>query len=326
MIPLMIAGAAMSIAGSAMGARSARQQKLAAQQAEEMRRQAAQQYSTGMTNLAAEYQRRARFTPVGVTSGFGRAYQGENGEMISELSPEYAAARSGMLGLAQDELGRLKNFDPNALAAERYRTMQSLLAPERALQAEGMFAKLNAKGLTGLSVNDGSGRSYNPLMGGLQRGWADADTRLGLESQDWAENQRRTGLGLLSGLYGQAAQFDQLGLQNLDRSQNWSSMQNQYNMNAMNNEFGMHQNALQAILNSYDPNAQNQATILQGTGAGSAAIGSGLTSLGSTLMGAGGGAGGLIGMLMQQRAQGAGTGMGFSGPNAAAPYTPGVNF
>lgn len=315
MIPLMIAGAAMSVAGGLMGARSARQQKLAAQQAEEMRRRAAGEYATGMTNLAAEYQRRAKFTPVGVTSGFGRAYQGENGEMISELSPEYAQARSGMFGLAQDELARLKNFDPNALAAERYKTMQGLLAPDRALQTEGMFAKLNAKGLTGLSVNDGSGRSYNPLMGGMQRGWADADTRLGLESQDWAENQRRTGMGLLSGLYGQAAQFDQLGLQNLDRSQNWSSMQNQYNLNTMNNEFGMHQNALQAILASYTPMAQNQSTILQGTGAGSAAIGSGLTSIGSAMMG---GSGGLAGMfastnrptispwMLDQRARGGG--------------------
>jgi hypothetical protein len=291
MIPMMIAGGLSSLAGGLFGSRSARQQRLAAQQAEEMRRQAAQQYSTGMTNLASEYQRRARFTPVGVTSGIGRAYQGENGEMVSELSPEYAKARGNMLGLADMEMQRLRNFDPNALAADRFRTMQGLLAPDRALQTEGMFSKLNAKGLTGLSVNDGSGRSYNPLMGGMQRGWADADTRLALESQDWAENQRRTGMGLLSGLYGQATQFDQLGFQNLDRAQNWSTMQNQFNLNTLNQEFGMHENALQAVLNSYNPQAVNQNTMLQGTGVGSAAIGSGLTSLGNMLMSGGGSSG-----------------------------------
>ncbi len=132
MIPMMIAGGLSSLAGGLFGSRSARQQRLAAQQAEEMRRQAAQQYSTGMTNLASEYQRRARFTPVGVTSGIGRAYQGENGEMVSELSPEYAKARGNMLGLADMEMQRLRNFDPNALAADRFRTMQGLLAPDRA--------------------------------------------------------------------------------------------------------------------------------------------------------------------------------------------------
>ena len=301
MIPLMIAGAVMSMAGSAMGARSARQQKLAAQQAEEMRRQAAGQYQTGMVNLAQEYQRRAKFTPVGVTSGMGRTYMGSDGNMVSELSPEYQLGRNNMFDLANMEMGRLRNFDPNALAADRFRTMQGLLAPDRALQTEGMFNKLRAKGLTGLSVDDGSGRSYNPLMGGMQRGWADADTRLGLESQDWAENQRRTGLGLLSGLYGEARNFDQANLQNLDRSQNWSSLMNQYNLNTMNTEFGMHENALQAVLNSYNPNPQNQNTILQGTGAGSAAIGSGLTSIGSAMMGGGGGMAGMLGQLMQSR-------------------------
>ena len=296
MIPLMIAGAAMSAAGGLMGARSARQQKLAAQQMEELRRQAGREYNTGMTSLADQYQQRARFTPYGVTSGFGRAYQNEAGDMVSELSPEYAGARGTMFELANAERERLKNFDPNALAAQRFGTMQSLLAPDRAMQTEGMFNKLRSKGLLGLETNDGSGRAYNPLMGGMQRGFADADMRLGLESQDWAENQRRTGMGLLSGLYGQAAQFDQYGLQNLDRSQNWTSMGNQFNLNTLNNEMQMRQGGLMAILNSYNPNAQNQQTILQGTGAGTAAIGSGLTSFGSALMGgASGGMGGMLG-------------------------------
>lgn len=305
MIPLMIAGAAMSVAGGLMGARAARQQKLAAQQAEELRRQAGREYATGMNTLADEYQQRARFTPVGVTSGIGRSYQDANGNMVSELSAPYQGARDTMLGLAGSEVERMQGFDPNALAASRYGAMQSLFAPDRAMQAEGMFSKLRAKGLLGLETDDGSGRRYNPLMGGMQRGWADQDMRLGLEAQDWAENQRRTGMGLISSLYGQAAGFDQLGFQNLDRSQNWSAMSNQAQQNALMNEYQMRQGGLQAILQSYNPNAVNQSAIMQGTGAGTAAIGSGLTSIGSTLMGAGGGVGGMLGGMtgptMQQR-------------------------
>lgn len=304
MIPLMIAGAVMAAAGSAMGARSARQQKLAAQQAEEQRRLAAQTYSGGMVNLAQEYQRRAQFRPVGITSGIGRTFQNEAGDMEVALNPAYAEGRAGMFNLANQELRRLQNFDPRALAAQRYGDMQALLAPDRAMQTEGMFSKLRAKGLLGLETDDGSGRRYNPLMGGMQRGFADQDLKLGLESQDWADNQRRTGMGLLSGLYNQGMQFDQAGLQQLQHAQNWSSMFNQYGLNTMNKEFGFHEDALKAVLDSYNPNAQNQSTILQGTGAGSAAIGSGLTSIGSMMMGGGGGGmAGMLGSLMQNRAQ-----------------------
>jgi hypothetical protein len=215
---------------------------------QQQRSAAYNQYGSELTSLGNQYGEASKFNPVGVRTGFGRAYMNENGEMVSELDPRYAQQRDQYGNLFQSEYDRMMNFDPEALAADRYAKMQSLVAGNRAEQQEGMFGTLLRKGLIGAGATDGTGRFSNPLMSGMQRGWADEDTKMALNSMEFADQRRREGLGLLSGFTNNMMGIDSRGDNLLSQSYNWSGMTNQHNLNALGTQYNMYGDAAGARL------------------------------------------------------------------------------
>lgn len=250
----MVGGAVIGGLSGLLGGRSAKRQRQEAERMDQQRRAAYSQYGQELTNLGSRYGEEATFRPVGVRTQFGRTFQDpETGEMVSELDPRYAARRGQFDTLFNQEYERLQGFDPEKLAADRYGMMQRLVAGNRAEQMEGAYGTLLRKGLLGGAARDGSGRVSNPLVAGLQRGYADEDTKLALEAMNFADQRRLQGLGLLSGLQGQVAGIDMRGNDLLSQGYNWSGMTNAHRLSALGNEYGMYQGGLNAMLQSRLP-------------------------------------------------------------------------
>jgi hypothetical protein len=261
-----VGGAVLGGISGLLGSRSARKQRQEQERRDQERRAAYNWYGGEMTNLANRYGEDSKFNAVGVRTGFGRSYRDpQTGEMVSELDPRYSQMRDQYGNLFQSEYDRMMNFDPEALAADRYAKMQKLVAGNRADQQEGMFGTLLRKGLIGAGATDGTGRVSNPLMAGMQRGWADEDTKMALESMGFADARRVQGLGLLSGLSGNMMGIDARGDNLMDQSYKWSGMTNTHNLNALGAQYDMYGQGLRGMLQGRLPaefvsDARNQET------------------------------------------------------------------
>lgn len=234
-----IGGAIIGGLSGLLGSRSARR---AAQEAaqQDAQRRAAQLWGAGEYNrLGSQYGEQAEFIPQGVRTQFGRMYQTPEGEMATELDPRWAAQRDQFGSLFNQEYDRLQGFDPTKLAADRYATMQRLLAPDRAAKTESTMGMLLRKGLIGSAANDGTGAVTNPFMSSLQRSFADEDTKLGLEAMDFADRRRLQGLGLLTGFSNQMQGIDARGDNLLSQGYQWSGMMNNHNLARLNNQYNM---------------------------------------------------------------------------------------
>lgn len=249
----MIGGAILGGVSGLLGNRSAKKQRQEMERMAQQRAAAYGQYGTDLTNLANQYGEASKFNAVGVRTGFGKSYMDENGQMVSELDPRYAQQRDQYGNLFQSEYDRMMNFDPQALAADRYAKMQSLVAGNRADQQEGMFGTLLRKGLIGAGATDGTGRMSNPLMSGMQRAWADEDTKQALSAMEFADQRRREGMGLLTGFTNNMMGIDARGNDLLSQSYNWSGMVDQRNRAMLDNQYGMFADAAKARLTGMLP-------------------------------------------------------------------------
>lgn len=244
-----LAGGVIGGLSGLLGSRSAKKQRQEQERRDQERRAAYNWYGGEMTNLANRYGEDSKFNAVGVRTQFGQAYRDpETGEMVTQLDPRYSQMRDQYGNLFQSEYDRMLNFDPEALAADRYKKMQSLVAGNRAEQTEGMLGSLLRKGLIGTGATDGTGRMSNPLMAGLQRGYADEDTKMALESMNFADARRIQGLGLLSGFTNNMMGIDARGDNLLGQSYNWSGMTNQHNLNALGTQYDMYGQGLRGML------------------------------------------------------------------------------
>lgn len=142
------------------------------------------------------------------------------GERAGEFVDPTAGFGQELLAGGRGMLADVAGFDPLNAAEDRFQRLQSVLAPQRDRQREGLEARLLAQG----RLDSGQG---NLLGGELERGFAAEDTnllnKLFLEGEA-AQAQARTqaqGLGqagaaIGGGLFGQQLQAPQ-GAQQLDQ-------------------------------------------------------------------------------------------------------------
>lgn len=266
-----VIGGLSGLFGSRSAKRAAQQKEQLARQ-QDMERRAAQGWQADeMTRLGNQYGEASKFVPQGIRTNFGSAGMGEDGTMTSNLDHRYmnTEMRDKWGNLFNQEYDRMQGFDPEKLAAERYGMMQKLVAGDRAAKTDSTVGMLLRRGLIGSAANDGTGTQSNPLMSGLQRGFADEDTKLALESMDFADRRRQSGFGLLGGMQGQMQGIDRQAFEMsnglMQSSYGWSNMMNNHRMTALNNQYGMYGDATNARTNSMMPadfvrNAANNVT------------------------------------------------------------------
>lgn len=268
----MVGGAVIGGISGLLGSRSA---KKASQRAaeEDNQRRAAQRWGADQYNaLGNRFGEAAKFVPTGVRTAYGTAQMGPDGMMTGELDPRYVGYRDNWDQLFQGELGRMMNFDPEALAADRYKKMQSLVMPSRDEQLDNTQGMMLRRGLIGSVSTDGTGRSTNPLYNSLARAWGDEDTKMGLESMEFADRRRMQGFGLLSGMQGQIQGIDALSERPLQNSYQWSGMMNNHNLAALAPEYDMYGRGIGLQMNSMMPasfvrQAQDERTATNTAGA-----------------------------------------------------------
>lgn len=260
-----VGGAVIGGLSGLLGSRSA---KKAAQRAaeEDRQRRAAQGWAAGQyTDLGNRFGEAAKFVPTGVRTAYGSAQMGPDGMMTATLDPKYQGYSSDWDNLFQSELGRMQNFDPEALAADRYKKMQSLVLPGREEQLDATQGMMLRRGLIGSTATGANGTAQNPLYNAMARSWGDEDTKMGLESMNFADQRRIQGLGLLSGMMGQIQGIDQMADRPLEMSRGWSGMMNQHNLSALAPQYNLYGQGIETQMNSMMPasfvrQAQNAST------------------------------------------------------------------
>lgn len=162
------------------------------------------QNANQIRDIAGQVTDKTQFRPVGYTNASGSTtYDPTTNTWKSSLSPESQQQFSLWNDLAQGAVQRYKNLDPNALAADRYAQMQSLVAPGRQAKMDSMLGRLKASGQLGLGVTDTTGATSNPLMSSLASSNAAEDTRMAMQAADYGQQAQTTGLGQIAGLFGQ---------------------------------------------------------------------------------------------------------------------------
>lgn len=235
-----VGGAVIGGISGLLGSRSA---KRAAQRAaeEDNQRRAAQAWGADQYNqLGNRYGEAAKFVPTGVRTAYGTGQMGPDGMMTGELDPRYTGYRDNWDQLFQGELGRMMNFDPEALAADRYKKMQSLVLPGREEQLDTTQGMMLRRGMIGSAATGADGRSTNPMYNSLARAWGDEDTKMGLESINFADARRAQGYNMLGGMMGQIQGIDALSEKPLQNAYQWSGMMNSHNLAALAPQYEMY--------------------------------------------------------------------------------------
>lgn len=270
-----LAGGVIGGVSGLLGSRAAKKEAERAA-AEDRERRAAQAWAAGEYNrLGNEFGEQSKFVPTGVRTAYGTAQMDpETGMMTGTLDPRYAGYSDQWNQLFQSEFGRMMNFDPQALAAERFKQTQGLVLPGREEQLDRTQGMMLRRGLIGSAATDATGRATNPLYQSLARAWGEEDTRQALEAQGFADQRRVQGLGLLSGMMGQIQGIDALSERPLNQSFNWSGTMNAHNLAALGTEYDLYGRGVGAGMLSRMPasfvrEAQNNRTATNAAGASS---------------------------------------------------------
>ena len=198
---------------------------------------ASNQAANATTDAAAQAAQMAQFRPVGVTTRFGKSgFNYDNtGKLIGagyQVAPDVAAAREGLMGLANTGLSQaqqIQAYQPNVNAqaaglfnlgagylaqnpqtvAQNYMNQQQqLLAPGREQQLAQLTNQQQQQGRLGLATG-GTMAGYtagapglqatNPQMAAYYNAMAQQDAQLGANAQNYGNQQVTFGQGLLSG-------------------------------------------------------------------------------------------------------------------------------
>jgi hypothetical protein len=198
---------------------------------------ASNQAANATTDAAAQAAQMAQFRPVGVTTRFGKSgFNYDNtGKLIGagyQVAPDVAAAREGLMGLANTGLSQAQQIqayqpnvnaqaaglfnlgagylaqNPQAVAQNYMNQQQQLLAPGREQQLAQLTNQQQQQGRLGLATG-GTMAGYtagapglqatNPQMAAYYNAMAQQDAQLGANAQNYGNQQVTFGQGLLSG-------------------------------------------------------------------------------------------------------------------------------
>lgn len=255
---------ALQLGGAFLNKRSAdrsagRLMGLSAEQ-EAQRRNAYENYASGLSGLARNYQ----FRPVTSRTPLGTAGINAQGEAYATLSPELQRQSSQFGTLGNAEFNQLMGLDRGGMAADRLAQLRELQAPGDLAAENAMVSRLQRMGMLGAGGASGS----NPWVKALTESRATRDLQSAYDVTDWVERNIQQRMANMQGLYGSQQGVMDLGIRNLGVAGDWTSRM----ADLTGRNFDMQDAILRARLTGnlpsdafYGAQAQAEAARLQGS-------------------------------------------------------------
>ena len=143
-----------------------------------------------------------KYRPYNVTSGIGSArFDGQN--LVTSLNPRFAAIRDRFVGLGENQLGMLEDFNPTEFSQATYDRLRALSRPAEEQQRLDIENRLLSQGMLGST-------------GGMNRIQAlnEAQSQADLQRELAAEQEARNQYNFLASS-GQGMFTNALGLENI---------------------------------------------------------------------------------------------------------------
>ncbi len=159
----------------------------------------------------------AKFTPYGVTSGFGTGwFDAETQTAGYQLDPALAAYRDKLMGMGAEALPGTMNIDE--ASQSYYDQMQQMMAPARQQEQLGLQQNLFGSGRLGMRLaGEGAGAGtgggmYQPDILGYNKAQELANQQLAMQSRQQAFNEMDAAINRGTGLFTQGFGVEQLGM------------------------------------------------------------------------------------------------------------------
>lgn len=177
---------------------------------------AAKDAASAQMDLANRASEMSKFTPYGVTTGFGSSwFDTEKQQAGYELDPALAAYRDRLMTMGGQALPQ--SMDAQANAQQYYNEMQAMMAPQRAQEQEQLQQNMFGSGrlgmqLAGAGAGAGAGGMYQPDVLGYNRAQELANQQLAQQSRAQSMAELDASIARGTGLFQQGLGVEQLGM------------------------------------------------------------------------------------------------------------------
>lgn len=177
---------------------------------------AAQQSATDLMNLTNAATEMSKFTPYGVTTGFGSSwFDTEKQQAGYQLDPALAAYRDKLLLMGTSALP--STMDTAAAGQQYYDEIQAMMQPARQQEQQQLQQNLFGSGrlgmrLAGDAAGAGSGGMYQPDVLGYNKAQELANQQLAMQARQQAQNELDASINRGTGLWQTGLGIEQLGM------------------------------------------------------------------------------------------------------------------
>lgn len=179
---------------------------------------AAEDAAAAQMNIAEQAADLSKFTPYGVTTGYGTSwYDTENQTAGYQLDPVLAAYRDKLLMMGTQALPT--TMDTQELADQYYQDIQATMAPARAQEQTQLQQNLFGSGrlgmrLSGQAAGAGAGDTgmYQPDVLGYNKAQELANQQLAMQARQQAQNELDAAINRGTGMWSTGLGVEQLGM------------------------------------------------------------------------------------------------------------------
>jgi hypothetical protein len=177
---------------------------------------AAKDAAAAQMNIAAQAADMSKFTPYGITTGYGTSwFDTEKQTAGYELDPALAAYRDKLLMMGSEALPT--SMDTGAAAQQYYQDIQSMMAPQRAAEQAQLQQNLFGSGrlgmrLAGEGAGAGAGGMVQPDIFGYNKAQELANQQLAMQARSQAQAEMDAAIGRGTGLWQTGLGVEQLGM------------------------------------------------------------------------------------------------------------------
>ena len=178
---------------------------------------AAKDAAKAQMNLASQAAELSKFTPYGVTTGYGSSwFDTEKQQAGYELDPALAAYRDRLMMMGSEALPT--SMDTQAAADQYYQDVQAMMAPQRAAEQKQLQQNLFGSGrlgmrLAGEGAGAGSGAGMvQPDIFGYNKAQELANQQLAMQARQNAQNEMDAAINRGTGLWQTGLGVEQLGM------------------------------------------------------------------------------------------------------------------
>ena len=161
----------------------------------------------------------AKFTPYGVTTGFGSSYFDTDTQTAGyQLDPALAAYRDKLMMMGSEALPQ--SMDPTANAQQYYNEFQDIMAPQRAQEQAQLQQNMFGGGrlgmrLAGEGAGAGAGGMYQPDVLGYNRAQEMGNQQLAAQARQQSMAELDASIARGTGLFQQGFGVEELGFKPL---------------------------------------------------------------------------------------------------------------